>query len=157
MTENLSNMWQIGTRLIPDEEIGKWKGRGYVPDLPGSNVYFKTNVTRDIKTAVDSPLYLDCPYDKIDEYLNRTYQGQCCGHSFFYCLTRSYTFIEEIEYDLLAKVARLYKINRPMIFAPEARRAVDICITDGLTADDLVVVDGFKVLHEGSPLKVSDK
>jgi len=30
-------------------------------------------------------------------------------------------------------------------------------VKDGLTADDSVVVDGFKILREGSPLKVSDK
>lgn len=137
MAENLSNIWNVGTRLIPNEEISKCEGRGYVPRLPGSNIYFKTNVTRDIKLAVDSPMYLNCPYEKIDEYLNRTYQGQCCGHSFFYSLRRSYTFIEEIEHNLLSKVAWLYKINCPLIFAPEARRAVDICIIDGLTSDEL--------------------
>ena len=30
-------------------------------------------------------------------------------------------------------------------------------VNDGLTADDSVVVDGFKILREGSPLKVNDK
>lgn len=137
MTKNLSNMWQVGTRLITNEEISKLEERGYIPNLPGSNIYFETNVTRDIRLEVDSPMYLNCSYNKIDEYLNRTYQGQCCGHSFSYRLTRNYTFIEEIEHNLLAKVAHLYKINRPLIFAPDARRAVDICITDGLTPEEL--------------------
>lgn len=137
MVEARSTMWQIGTRLVPDKETWEWKGRGYVPSLPGSNVYFEENCDRNTVLAVVKPMYLDCAYEEMDAYLSRTYEGKCCGHTFHYRLQRSYAFIEEIEHGLLAKAASLYRINRPLIFAPDARRAVDICIMDGLALEEL--------------------
>lgn len=138
MTEAWSRMWQIGTRLVSDDEIKKWRGSGFVPTLPGSNVYFEAGTVRETVLEVNKPLYLDCSYDEMEKYLNRIYVGQCCGHSFYYRLKRSRVFIEDIEYGLLSKVASLYQINRPLIFAPDARRAVDICITEGLTPAELL-------------------
>ncbi len=140
MIETWSKLWHIGTRLVNDEEIEKWNERGYVPSLPGSNVYFEADSVREAVLAVYKPLYLDCAYNELDAYLDRTYEGQCFGHSFQYRLKRNRVFIEEIEHGLLARVAKLYQINRPLIFAPDARRAVDICITEGLTLEELLAI-----------------
>lgn len=136
-----SNRWKVGTRLVPDEEIDKWKSCGLVPELPGSNVYF-TAYDMDKAScvlAVDKPLYLHCAYDEMDDIFEKTYEGHCLGKVFHYRLKRNRTFIEEIEQNLLARTAALYHINKPLIFAPDARRAVDICVTDGLSVSDLIV------------------
>ena len=139
MVNTWSRMWRIGTRLISNMETKEWQGRGYVPLVRGSNVYFAVDIGSEAVLAVDMPLYLDCAYEDMEAYLDKTYEGECCGHAFYYRLQRNRSFIEDVEHGLLSKIASLYCINRPLIFAPEARRAVDVCITEGLTADELAV------------------
>ena len=143
---NWSNWWQIGTRLVPDEEIDKWKSYGLVPKLHGRNVYFTSyNLDKNsFVLTVDKPLYLNCNYDEMDDILEKNYEGHCLDKVFHYRLKRNRTFIEEIEHNLLSPTATLYHINKPLIFAPDARRAVDICVTDGISVSDLIVYAGQK-------------
>ena len=135
-----SKWWQVGTRLISDAKTEEWQMCGIVPNLPGSNIYFKSNkLSRDdsVLLSVKKPMYLSCAYDEMHDIINKIYEGKCLGRTFHYQLKRSRIFIEEIEQSLMAKVARLYRIDKPLFFAPDARRAVDICIIDGLTISEL--------------------
>ena len=135
-----SKWWRVGTRLIPDKEEAEWKLRGIVPVLPGSNVFFTHNNISDndsVVLAVKKPMYLCCAYDEMNDILSNVYEGQCLGKTFHYQLKKNRMFIEEIERNLMAQVARLYRIDKPLIFAPDARRAVDICVLDGLVLSEL--------------------
>lgn len=118
----------------------------------GGGIFFDSmpTLSQDIRLAVDMPFYLNCPLAEVEKFLAREYVGQCLGREIRYQLRRDYAFIREIERKILWRMAKAYGVTRPIIFAPWARRAVKICITDGLEPQELAArapeVNGKKVL-----------
>ena len=133
MRNDINERWQICTKLVDfNAPSGIY--------IPGGGVFFKVMPTKNIRLAVDMPFYLNCKLADMEKFLAREYIGSCMGREFRYELRRDYTFIREVERKLLWRVAQSYGVTRPIVFAPWARRAVKICITDGLTAEELATL-----------------
>jgi len=145
MQNKINECWQTFTQLMDfNALIGLY--------VHGGGIFFNSmpKLSQDIRLAVDMPFYLNCPLAEVGKFLAREYVGQCLGREIRYQLRRDYTFIREIERKILWRTAKSYGVTRPIIFAPWARRAVKICITDGLEPQELVAkapeVNGKKVL-----------
>lgn len=133
MQNKTNECWQTCTQLMDfNASIGLY--------VHGGGIFFNSmpTLSQDIRMAVDMPFYLNCPFVDVEKFLAREYVGQCLGREIRYQLRRDYTFIREIERKTLWRTAKSYGVTRPIIFAPWARRAVKICITDGLTPQELV-------------------
>ena len=145
MQNKINECWQTFTQLMDfNALIGLY--------VHGGGIFFNSmpKLSQDIRLAVDMPFYLNCPLAEVEKFLAREYVGQCLGREIRYQLRRDYTFIREIERKILWRTAKSYGVTRPIIFAPWARRAVKICITDGLEPQELAAkapeVNGKKVL-----------
>ena len=125
----MNKHWQTCTKLVDFNE----KGGICVRE---GGVFFRS-LPKNIRMKVDLPFYLNCTLSDMGNFLDRKYVGVCMGQEFQYELRRDYAFIREIERKLLWRVAQSYRITRPLIFAPWARRAVQICVTDGLDVERL--------------------
>ena len=159
----MEKWWQVGTKLVPQAEIDKSGNAGLTEDFSSSNVWFpyEAPIDSEIRFAVDMPLYLHCEYEDMEAVLSKTYEGECAGHKFQYRLKRNHNFIKNVERNIFLQIANLYNIDKPLIFAPVARRAVDICITAGLSARDIrefaVMKNGRAVIDAESLLKADWK
>ena len=132
MRNDMNARWRTCTKLVDFNAP-----RGIC--VHGGGVFFE-KMPQNIRMAVDMPFYLKCELADVEKFLARKYIGSCMGREFRYELRRDYTFIREIERKLLWRVAQSYGVTRPFVFAPWARRAVKICITDGLTAEELAAL-----------------
>ncbi len=132
MQNKINECWQTFTQLMDSNSSSGL----YVH---GGGIFFNLmpTLSQNIRLAVDMPFYLNCPLADVEKFLAREYFGQCLGRKFRYQLRRDYTFIREIERNILWRTAKSYSVTRPIIFAPWARRAVKICITDGLDPQEL--------------------
>ena len=159
----MDKWWQIGTKLILQSEMDESVNAGLTEVFFGSNVWFlhENSMNSEIRLAVDMPLYLRCGYEDMENLLSQTYEGECAGHKFQYQLKSNRNFIKNVEQDIFLLIANLYKIDKPLVFAPLARRAVDICIIDGLSMKDIrdfaVIKNGKAVVNAESLLKADWK
>ena len=68
--------------------------------------------------------FLKVPYEKLEEYLGRTYTGSVGGQERRYTLWPEFHAVE--AETLLRAVADLYDLPEPLLFSPWSRRAVSI-------------------------------
>lgn len=128
--------WNIKIILADKDDEEYYKSRGFSQVDGNISIYFAQSSIDDDKDINDlsdkyyNHIFLNCPYEQIEEFCYKTYKGmlQKTGQPFSYQLTINNRFVE--KEDLLAKIARKYKIDRPIIFSPYARHAVDIKIQD---------------------------
>lgn len=132
---NWNFLWQIETVLVPKNDVNSMENQGFVTLNVGNSIFFKQNTLENsAKNFKDeSQFFLECAYEDMENICRKQY----CGYiwkddgekqEFHYTLVPHYRFIKQEE--LLFKIAELYKITRPVIFSPYARRAVDIRIDD---------------------------
>ena len=94
-------------------------------------------------------LFLDVRYEDIKNFCEpKRYSGFIIAadgtrKNFSYTLRRHEMFIAQEK--ILFDIAALYKIRRPIIFSPYARKAVEIKI-DGLAEDDLSNLQNFDLM-----------
>ena len=101
--------------------------RGLFPQEVAGAFIFADNAEIPMSDA----FFVRAPYDALKNICAAKYQGRLMASdgtvkNFSYCLQRHDRFIAAEK--ILFEVAVLYKINRPVIFSPYARRAVDIKI-----------------------------
>ncbi len=85
----------------------------------------------DAEITMSDAFFVNAPYDELKNICTLKYRGRLVTSdgnekNFSYCLQRHERFIAAEK--ILFEVAALYKIKRPVIFSPYARKAVDIKI-----------------------------
>ena len=118
--------------------------RDFFPVNVGCSLIFCKNPSTSFETTAESDFqetafFVEADYKAIDNFcFPRKYQGQIITadgteKKFFYSLQRHDRFVRQEK--ILFEISELYKIERPVIFSPYARKAVDIKIFD-CNADD---------------------
>ena len=134
---------------------------GLFPIDVGSSLIFSTSLSSFEKPSraddefFKTSFFIDTSYKDIDNFCApKKYQGLLVTmdgttKNFTYSLQRHDRFVrnEKILFD----VAALYKINRPVIFSPYARKAVDLKI-DGLDKADFKNFKNFDLMLEENNL-----
>lgn len=143
-----NDLWNIFTSFVKKEDFNR-KNRllanGFRIVDVGMCVYCDANVDESDLFAVPNRVseevfeeqhyLLDCNYDEIEMYLDRKYSvvvTDCYNNEYnMDCVLKlNYRFAEK-ERDLV-KIAKIYKINKPIIFNPWARHAIDICLSENV-------------------------
>lgn len=145
-------LWQINTALVKNSDVENMKNKGF-DEIKVGNGIFEKNTFKD-KSLEDrakdfkneSQFFLECAYEDLEDICQKHYKGCISNESgevryFHYSLIPHYRFIKQEE--LLFKTADLYKIIRPVVFSPYARRAVDIRLED-ISLDEFIVADKTK-------------
>ncbi len=96
------------------------------------------------------PFFLDADYDEIKNLCNKNYDGSLLRADgsekiFSYRLQHHFRFVKRER--VLFELAACYHINRPVIFSPFARKAVDV-IASGLRAEDLLDCTALNLRNE---------
>ena len=114
--------FDVAVKLISAEDIGN--SRAFFPILNDSAEYF-----------------LNTSYDDLKNYCGKKYDGivkksDGTTEKISYSLQRNYSFI--LREKILSDISRLYKINRPAIFSPYSRKAVDIIFATEIDREDSI-------------------
>lgn len=136
------DVWQIKTMLEDKNNIDIGIGNGFRPIKIGNSIYF-ANDTMERMAKVnkeENQFFLNCMYDELESLCQKKYHGfiitkENQKKEFTYKLVEQYRFIEAEK--LLYEIANLYRIRKPRIFSPYARRAVDICI-ENINSDEFL-------------------
>ncbi len=134
------DVWQIKTMLEDKNNIDIGIGNGFRPIKIGNSIYF-ANDTMERMAKVnkeENQFFLNCMYDELESLCQKKYHGFILTKEnekkdFTYKIVQQYRFVEAEK--LLYEIANLYKIKKPCIFSPYARRAVDICI-ENISSDE---------------------
>lgn len=132
-------LWCINTILVKNRDVENIKNKGFNEIKVGNGIFEKNTFkdksledrAKDFKN--ESQFFLECAYEDLEDICQKQYKGCISNESgevryFHYSLIPHYRFIKQEE--LLFKTADLYKIIRPVVFSPYARRAVDIRLDD---------------------------
>ena len=140
-----NNDFNIVVKLINRDNIERRSGfneinvgTSFIVDGISNNL-FEFNDPASKSEVFQMAFFLDVTYDKVENFLNRKYEGQVTSSDnstkkFLYTLRRHSRFIKKEK--ILFDIATLYKIKRPIIFSPYARRAVDI-VAENLNEEDI--------------------
>ena len=142
------NTLKIATALVPKKEISAMNERKFYiinENEKSSSVFFQKQSsidkisTKDYQSLYTESYFLQCPYEEIDEICRKIYRGYSSIGNFDYKIVTHKRFIE--QENKLFRLSELYNINKPLIFSPYARRAVDICILNDYDEVDLKTID----------------
>ncbi len=124
--------FQVVTALIPnhlEKDLNK-KGLYAVPGyeyslFPSRQPSIENMDLNSYPKQTAGPFFLGCALDEVNGWLNEKYRVKADGREVLVRLRphKSYETAERMLY----RIARLYKIDQPIIFSPYARRGVDIC------------------------------
>lgn len=144
--ETWDYLWQINTALVKNSDVENMKNKGFNEIKVGNGIFEKNTFkdksledrAKDFKN--ESQFFLECAYEDLENICQKQYKGCIFNESgeakyFHYSLIPQYRFIKKEE--ILFKTADLYKITRPVIFSPYARRAVDIRLED-ISLDEFI-------------------
>lgn len=144
--ETWDYLWQINTALVKNSDVENMKNKGFNEIKVGNGIFEKNTFkdksledrAKDFKN--ESQFFLECAYEDLENICQKQYKGCIFNESgeakyFHYSLIPQYRFIKKEE--MLFKTADLYKITRPVIFSPYARRAVDIRLED-ISLDEFI-------------------
>lgn len=150
--ETWDYLWQINTALVKNSDVENMKNKGFNEIKVGNGIFEKNTFkdksledrAKDFKN--ESQFFLECAYEDLENICQKQYKGCIFNEDgevryFHYSLIPHYRFIKQEE--MLFKTADLYKIIRPVIFSPYARRAVDIRLED-IGLDEFIVADKMK-------------
>lgn len=137
-----NDLWKIVVVLAAENEETALCSRGFYKIPIGASVYFGNKKwDYDEKNGIFSnkPIFLNCDYERLNMFCDKTYTGYVGQHSYSYRLIRHNRFVEAEK--LLHRIAGLYGITVPVVFSPYARKAVDICISGDLEQRDWETMD----------------
>lgn len=132
----INNLWSIQTVFVPYNKVDVWEQSGFYDISIGSSVFYEQQLEHFLDMDFQNEnrceqYFLNCKYEDFDGYLNKTYKVVCTDinenqieKECTLCLNSRLVKHEE---DLF-KVAILYGVNKPVLFSPWARRAVDVII-----------------------------
>ena len=129
--ESYDEKWTVATVLAKENEIAKYTVDGFSVIDVGKCYYKKQDVVdlslenSNTSNQSNRQFFLDMEYGDWDRYLNRTFEGD--GFKYQICINERFIKKE----DNLFKLCAMYGINKPVIFSPWARRAIDIRIEEG--------------------------
>lgn len=134
------DVWQIKTMLEDKNDINLGIENGFRPINMSNSIYFNNDSMEKMAkiNKIENQFFLNCTYDKLDSLCQKRYYGFILTKEnekkdFTYKIVQQYRFVEAEK--LLYEIANLYKIKKPCIFSPYARRAVDICI-ENISSDE---------------------
>lgn len=150
--ETWDHLWRINTALVKKSDVDDMKNKGFNEIKVGNSIFEKdTFKDKSIEDRAkdfqdESQFFIECAYEDLESICQKQYKGCISNENgeakyFHYSLIPQYRFIKQEE--LLFKTADLYKIMRPVIFSPYARRAVDIRLED-IGLDEFIVADKMK-------------
>ena len=147
-------IFEIAAKLIKRDDLEA--RRGFFPLKNSSDLIFAERDespfenSRQTKDEIfQATFFLDVRYEDIKNFCEpKRYRGQVVTadgtrKNFSYTLRRHEKFIANEK--ILFELATLYKIRRPIIFSPYARKAVEIKI-DGLDEDELTSLQTFDLM-----------
>ncbi len=105
------NDWIIASALVPKNEQIKEK-----------LLINETFATCEWKRIC----FLDCKYEDVEDFCEKTYRGKIPGGEFTYYLKKNFTLVNEEQQ--IQCIADCYRIKRPIFFSPYSRRAVNIVL-----------------------------
>ncbi len=122
--------FEVAVKFVESVKSGDTESeRGFFPQEVYSAYIFDDDAESEI--PMSDAFFVNTPYDELKNICTQKYRG-CLVTSdgtvknFSYCLQRNERFIAAEK--ILFEIAEMYKIKRPVIFSPYARRAVDIKI-----------------------------
>lgn len=146
--------FEIAVKLIKRDDLRS--RRGFFPLKTSSDLIFaeqNESPFEDLSTATEkifqNNFFLDVRYEDIKNFCEpKKYQGfiitaEGTRKNFSYILRRHEKFIAQEK--ILFELAEFYKIRRPVIFSPYARKAVEIKI-DGVAEEDLANMQTFDLM-----------
>lgn len=131
----------IHTVLVPKNQARQLESRGFQP-VPGAAAPrgIEHSLLNKNAANVARPLaFLHCPLAEIESYCHQVFKGSQNGVFFEYKLAPAYGLLA-VE-KVLRKFALLYRIEKPLIFSPWARRAAHIDFLNNFTPEEGVEID----------------
>lgn len=129
-TQDFEKDLEVAVKFVPSGDVKN--AQGFFPQEIPSFFIFADNVESEISKSY--AFFVNTPYDELKNICEpKTYRGRLVTSNgtvknFTYTLQRHERFIAEEK--ILFEIAEMYKIKRPVIFSPYARRAIDIKILD---------------------------
>ena len=135
-------LWNIVTVLVPQDEVELWKNRGYVPMNEGISSIFhqewnRIDGTEPLEERGHREYFWNGTYEAWQDEINANhlYEGRFTSREgkvqpFHYRLSPSHELIGPEK--KLCEAARLYRIQRPVLFSPWSRRLVSIQLQDDI-------------------------
>ena len=148
-TQDWQKDFEVAVKFVKSGDTES--ARGLFPqEVTGSFIF-----DDDAEITMSDAFFVNAPYDELKNICKPKYQGRLVTSdgtvkNFSYCLQRHERFIAAEK--ILFEVAALYKMNRPVIFSPYARKAVDIKIF-GVDADDFKKLRNVELMTEKNNLR----
>ena len=135
-------LWQVVTVLAPQSDIEQWKNRGYVPMNETISSIFhqewnRIDGTEPLEERGHREYFWNGTYESWQDEINANhiYEGRFTNREgqvrpFHYQLRPSHELIGPEK--KLYEAARLYRIEKPVLFSPWSRRLVSIQLQDDI-------------------------
>lgn len=135
-------LWQVVTVLVPQSDIEQWKNRGYVPMNETISSIFhqewnRIDGTEPLEERGHREYFWNGTYESWQDEINANhiYEGRFTNREgqvrpFHYQLRPSHELIGPEK--KLYEAARLYRIEKPVLFSPWSRRLVSIQLQDDI-------------------------
>lgn len=132
---NFDDDFNVAVRLVRNDE----KISAFLPIKSDSDLIFGEDETPE---HLNCDCFIDAGYDELDSFCEQIFRGLAVTvagtKNFRYTLRRHDKFIRAEK--ILADVAAMYKIRRPVIFSPFARKAVEIFV-EGIDPQEVISLD----------------